>query len=292
MKPYLRTVVVVGLAVGGLFLVAVALTGQVLQPGRPLPLGDMSAVMVGSSGGGPGGAWVLAVIRAIFLVVLILLPLYLLYGIFTRQGRRQLLKDIVLAAVVFAGFSLFTRCAADIEGERDPAAGAAPPPVPEELIELGVLPPFDPQAQDWVVAVAAIALAGLVVLAAYLFLRRLRGAGAPAGQAPLDELAREAQGALDALQAGADLRDTVIRCYLDMSRVLQQEKGIRRQAAMTPREFEDVLAGKGLPADPVRELTRLFERSRYGNQRPSPADEQQAVASLQAIVAACSGALQ
>jgi hypothetical protein len=274
-------------AVAVLFLLATTLTGQALLPGQPLPLGELSYGLTGGSATAPGGDWLLAIIRAVFLVVMLLLPVYLLYGVFTRQGRRQLLKDLVLAAGVFAGFSLFNQCASSIVGEPESAVDAALPAEPEDPIDLGALPAFEPQAQEWVVTLTVVVLAALAVLAAYLVIRRLRNASGPAGPAQLNDLAREAQGALDALQAGGDLRDAVIRCYLEMSRVLQQEKGIRRQVAMTPREFEAVLAAKGLPAEPVRHLTRLFERSRYGSQRPSQADEQQAIASLQAIVAAC-----
>ena len=103
----------------------------------------------------------------------------------------------------------------------------------------------------------------------------------------LEQLAREAQGALDALKGGADLKDTVIRCYFEMSRVLSEERGIRRERAMTPREFERRLGELGLPEQHVVQLTRLFEGVRYGSRVTGEREADQAVASLTAIVDAC-----
>jgi hypothetical protein len=103
----------------------------------------------------------------------------------------------------------------------------------------------------------------------------------------LEQLAREAQGALDALKGGADLKDTVIRCYFEMSRVLNEERGIRRERAMTPREFEVRLSELGLPEQHVVQLTRLFEGVRYGSRVTGEREADQAVASLTAIVDAC-----
>jgi len=103
----------------------------------------------------------------------------------------------------------------------------------------------------------------------------------------LGKIAQQAQQALDALQSGGDLRDTVIRCYYEMSRVLRIQRGIQRTKDMTPREFESTLETVGLPAEAVHQLTRLFETVRYGAQNIGENEEQQAIASLTAIVAAC-----
>ena len=49
-----------------------------------------------------------------------------------------------------------------------------------------------------------------------------------------------------------------------MSRVLHQQRGIRRHQAMTPREFVVYLEEVGLPTEAVMRLTELFEQVRYG----------------------------
>jgi hypothetical protein len=101
-------------------------------------------------------------------------------------------------------------------------------------------------------------------------------------------LADEAQDALDALLAGGNIRDTVIRCYIQMTQVLAKERNVRREEAMTPREFQEILLTKlKLPETPVRRLTNLFEAVRYGDYRPGKREEMEAIDSLTAIAAAC-----
>jgi len=104
---------------------------------------------------------------------------------------------------------------------------------------------------------------------------------------PLVELAREAQAAIQALDDGGDLEEVVLRCYREMSRVLNEQRGIERDAHVTPREFEQILNRAGLPVPPVRVLTRLFEKVRYGDQTPAPEDRERASQNLRQIVAAC-----
>jgi hypothetical protein len=72
-----------------------------------------------------------------------------------------------------------------------------------------------------------------------------------------------------------------------MTRVLITQKGIAREAAMTPREFETALAETGLPRESVRRLTRLFEDVRYGTMMPGRREELVAVDCLTDIVEAC-----
>jgi len=109
----------------------------------------------------------------------------------------------------------------------------------------------------------------------------------PRPTSPLQELGDQAQGAIEALEAGADLKDTILRCYLEMAHTVSRARGIERGAAMTPREFEHQLAKAGLPRPPVRRLTRLFEQVRYGATPAGPAEEQDAVACLASIAQAC-----
>jgi hypothetical protein len=89
------------------------------------------------------------------------------------------------------------------------------------------------------------------------------------------------------LHAGEDFRTTILRCYREMSRVVQQERGMARDAAMTAREFERLLIGKGLPPEAISTLTRLFEQVRYGHLMAGAQDTRLAVSCLTRIVDAC-----
>jgi hypothetical protein len=100
-----------------------------------------------------------------------------------------------------------------------------------------------------------------------------------------------AQAAIESIQAGGDVQSVVLRCYLEMSQVLGQQRGIQRARAMTPREFAQHLAASGVRDEHIQQLTRLFEGARYGAQPPSAHDERAALECLTAIVQAYGGAV-
>ncbi len=103
------------------------------------------------------------------------------------------------------------------------------------------------------------------------------------------QLAEAAQNTIESIQSGDDFEITVVRCYQEMSRVVEKQKGIARERAMTPREFEDRLIDRGLPQGAVQTLTRLFERVRYGSAPTGARELDLAVSCLTDIVNACGG---
>ena len=155
-----------------------------------------------------------------------------------------------------------------------------PPPEP---------PQFDPNPPSWLVIGGSLLVAALVIgIAASIGMAVWRSRRRTGSRIQL--LADEAQAALESLQAGNDLKNTIIRCYADMSRVVKEQRGIQRAVDMTPIEFESQLVKLGLPADPVHDLTRVFQDVRYGNHEPGEREERQAILSLTAIVDACRSA--
>ena len=149
-----------------------------------------------------------------------------------------------------------------------------------------VLPTTSPP--EWFIfaaslAVAILIIAPLVGAAWFLWQRRRRR------EVGLERLAQEAQAALTAIQSGADLRNAVIRCYVEMARIVREQRGISRDSARTTTEFAADLEGAGLPGEDVRRLTRLFESVRYGAKPTGEDEEREAVAALTAIARACRG---
>jgi crotonobetainyl-CoA:carnitine CoA-transferase CaiB-like acyl-CoA transferase len=69
-----------------------------------------------------------------------------------------------------------------------------------------------------------------------------------------------------------------------MSAALQKEQGIELEKSMTAREFEQLLEAKGLPRDPVHQLTQLFEAARYSLRQFTLAEEQTAFECLNTIM--------
>ncbi len=98
-----------------------------------------------------------------------------------------------------------------------------------------------------------------------------------------DLIAREAIAALQAIESGQDLKNVIIRSYMQMVRITKEEKGIERLDSETPREFERLLISHGMPIQPVQQLTRLFEKVRYGSKNPDLQDERAAIECLSAI---------
>ena len=68
---------------------------------------------------------------------------------------------------------------------------------------------------------------------------------------------------------------------------MRTARGIRRQEAVTPSEFEKQLEDAGLPREPVADLTRLFEEVRYGSKILGEWEGRRAIACLTAIADAC-----
>jgi hypothetical protein len=146
--------------------------------------------------------------------------------------------------------------------------------------ELPEPPDFIARPPNWLMLFLYVVLV-LVLLLVGLFLWRSWRSRFPGEQALL---VQHAEQALSDLTSGGDLRDVVMRCYARMSQVLYQSRNIKRDEAMTPREFESHLAEIGLRDDHIRQLTRLFEGVRYGTQTPDEYARYQAVNCLRAIV--------
>lgn len=155
--------------------------------------------------------------------------------------------------------------------------------------ELPQVAPFSPpEVSPWVTYLISIG-----VILAFLFLawslsrwwQRLSRRRASSG--PLDDLGAIARSSLDDLEAGRDWDDVIVGCYTRMSDTVSRKRGLFRTQAMTPAEFARRLERAGLPGDPVRRLTRLFEAVRYGGRASSQNEINEAVSCLTAILHYC-----
>ncbi|MBW2092062.1 MAG: DUF4129 domain-containing protein [Deltaproteobacteria bacterium] len=143
-----------------------------------------------------------------------------------------------------------------------------------------------PDPPEWLVLAVSLCVSVLILRMAITLWRR-----PPRRHRRIEYVAREAQRTLKELRAGADLREGVIRCYYEMSRVLDERYGLKRHQAMTTREFEQYLEQEGIPEVYIERLTQLFEMVRYGAKRLGEPEEREAVACLTAIVRASEGSV-
>ncbi len=226
------------------------------------------------------------IMRIIFYIGVVLVPLLIIYMIFNPEARKKLLRDLIRLAILILAFLLISNYIQQMrkQAEGQPSQGMPVAPQVTETVPETVQ--FIPNASNWVVIVAGVALAVLftLLIAGVLWLLLLRRT--PEDR-PLERIAEEAQVAVNAIEAGGDLRDIVIRCYVEMSRVLSEKRGLNREKYMTPHEFEAILTGKGIPNQPVEQLTRVFEAVRYGNLTPGKKEELKALDCLTAILEAC-----
>lgn len=101
----------------------------------------------------------------------------------------------------------------------------------------------------------------------------VRGVGAAAGDAA------------DRIESDADVGNQVYRAWVEMTAYLD----VDRPDSSTPGEFAAAAVDAGMDPDDVDELTRLFERVRYGDERATDARAERAVAALRRIESAYSG---
>jgi hypothetical protein len=270
-----------GLVLLSIMLLASSLPTLIFEPGEPFPLG----ALLGSGAPLPSPQFAptpeldpmwQTVAR---IVMWVLLPLSIIYAIVSPQMRRELRRILPVMLLILALF-MFLKEPNPQEREIEPEAGGSL----QSAGELAVLEPpdyvTDPPA--WLFAALNVIVFIVIGVAGWLFWRRIRQR-MPDPQA---QIILEAERALADLQSGANLRDTVMRCYAEMSHVLADARNVERHRGMTPREFETYLAALGLGDDHIRRLTRLFEGVRYGPDTPGRREELEAVDCLTAIVRA------
>ncbi|MFQ5408297.1 MAG: DUF4129 domain-containing protein [Anaerolineales bacterium] len=264
------------IAVGLLIILATSISQMELTSGQALPdlFRDFDSNPIGGSQISDGLSrfdWLARLIGTIFLV---LLPVAVVYVIFNpralRRVLRQLLWMLVLVMMVFALAK--SNLARPVEEDSALLSGVEEAPV---LPSLG-LPTTAPA---WLEYATSLTIAALIMGGGWFFWQRWQAA-----RSPLGLVAAQACDALEDLHSGADLKDTVLRCYVQMVGVFDRNHGLARTQAMTAREFERTLAAAGVTDDHVRRLTRLFESVRYGAHRPDAAARQEARDCLQAIV--------
>lgn len=281
----LWTFVLLSCGVVALVLLAGGLSRLELQPGHPLPIAELLRLVLPRTPQTdmtvPQAAVFVRVL--IFLVVWVAFPVAVIALIIWPDLRRRFLKSLPTYIITVFLIYWLIRLLQNViptDGQAVGTTGQLGASPDSPLLNLPTIPPFVADPPRWLV----IALSALVAVLVLLFIWSLR----PRARQEVDSLellVQEAQTALNELEAGGNVRDTIIRCYVDMSRVLHKARGVTRKDAMTPREFEHVLENAGLRDEHIQQLTRLFERVRYGATRAGAREEGEAVACLSAIVA-------
>jgi len=254
-------------------VIAAALPQFELKPGLPLPF------QAGNPGTPPSSQIpevsisINTFLKAVMESILVVVGVYIGYKLLKRVPWKEILGPVLTIAtlVMVAVCVLFLMLGVHVNTDYF-APEILPPALNMKGPPLGPLPP----GLIWLVWIGLAV--GIILLGIWFFHWSLGQTRAG------DTLELEAERAMQALKAGSDLKNVIVRCYLQMSQALQKEQGIKLEETMTAREFERLLEARGLPPAPVHQLTQLFEAARYGYQQPDFSDEQKAFDCLTAIV--------
>ncbi len=260
-------------------ILSASISSLELKPGRRVNMGrNPVPENTGVEKNGPGqplNQILGTALRATFFVLGIAIPLRIIYGLRYPDMRRRFLRVLVFGVMIFTIANYFQgrKLSFKIPARKFGFE------VAEKLSPTAE--PYIPDPPQWLILFASLLLSALVLgIGVYLW-RRLRNLSNP-----LEQVAQEAQKTIDEIRSGADLKEGVIRCYSEMTRVLSEERGLKRRQAMTTREFEKQLEEAGLASGHVSRLTRLFEQVRYGSKHLGDREEREALDCLTAIVEA------
>ncbi|RME53086.1 MAG: DUF4129 domain-containing protein [Caldilineae bacterium] len=277
-------VIQAALAIAALILLAAGIAQLHFEPGQSLGL---LALLANLRPPAPGPLpfdgqatqvplWVRGLFWAALLVTVV-------HAIFSPQGRKQLIRMIlIVAAILFIADRLLQEITPRSAEEGASALGFQGEGLGEQA-HFPEPPPFVTDPPSWLFWAFNIALILVVAGIGWFIWARLRAREEDDTQ---DRIVQEAEEALAALEAGGDVRDVVLRCYVQMSQVLRESRHVERRKAMTPREFEQYLAAAGLRDEHIQRLTRLFESVRYGGKPSTGAAALEANDCLRAIVRA------
>lgn len=270
------TLLFLALLILSVTLISAGLPQMDLQPGQPLPSAGSEGTKAAPEKIPPAAAVTTPVFfkATIGFLFVLFIPL-LVYGLVKQSPWRRMLRYMALATLFTAiALSLLVLLAspygAAVSQPPNPVTISSKPPI--ATTPLGSPPPW----LIWLV------FSGLALLVGGLGLWVIFTVTHRADEK--NRVAEEAEKAVDALKSGLDLKNVIMHCYLQMSLALQEEQGIERKEAMTTREFERLLEARGIPHDPVHNLTRLFEAVRYGRRQVDPGDEQTAFDCLNSII--------
>jgi hypothetical protein len=279
-KKRLTTLIIFSVAIVLMVVLAASLGKLQLKGGEAFQMQN-GTLALGGAGITMNPNLLALIVRIVTLCAILLIPLEIYFLITSKEARKRLIRDIIALLILVVLVRLLVRNNGNsvLTPIQPLAPDAASTTTSSDTASIAAVP-------DWVVLVSRLIIAFLVAafvfIVGWVILKRRN-------QAPtaMDQLAETARNALDSLRNGGDLEDVVIRCYIQMSHILRTERSIQRSAALTPHEFEEQLIERGFPSEPVHNLTRLFEDVRYGHEMVGPAEEQRAIGSLDAIIAAC-----
>jgi len=255
-------------------LIAATLPYLELKPGIPLPKWEGGTMPTPTDSQPDVTISLNTFFKALLEVVGIIVAVYCIYKFLKGVPWKEFIGPALRIALLVALTIVILFAFANLP--ITPGAPAAEVLPPE--LKLAEGPPLGspPAFLVWLVWIGL----GIMLVVSGVWFSKRRTQDRRAG----DPVTVEAEYALQALLQGLDFRNVIVQCYQQMSAALQKEQGIELENSMTLREFERLLEAKGLPREPVHQLTQLFEAARYSLRQFTLAEEQTAFECLNTIV--------
>ena len=285
-----KTLIYAAVAVLGIAILATVIGSIQFRPGDPSFFYQfLDFRFRGGSAEGLHSDIPLGRILAVIIIALAVLVAVVL--IFFPKLRKRFLKRLAIALIT--GFLILFIASRLLMNAKEPEGGEElrsqlMKEFSEETTESAefTVEDYEPEpSQPLIILTSVVLVLGGAVGVFFLWRRLQKNRQTP----PARELSKKAQEALERVDAGNDFKNTVIRCYVEMSEIIGKYRGIRRKGDMTPREFESVLLEAGFPVNAIDRLTVLFERVRYGAEQLDRDEEKKAVDCLTTVAQSCGG---
>jgi len=284
-RKKIRLLVIGGITLLALFFLSLGLSQTRLLPGEKINLGT-GASLAGQYSTFINGNILVKLIQIFYFMSAAADIILLIYMLLNPKRRKQLGRILLSVTVSFAILLFLASLIRSCNGSSNlvVVVPTGVPPTPNgNSVPIST---FTPNTSPWITLIASIILGVIIMIVVIVLIVRFQR-GKILQTTPLMRLADQAQAALDKLEAGGDLKNIVLRCYYEMTKILLEKRSMKREKSMTPREFEVDLIAQGLPVEAVQMLTRLFEEVRYGSMVPGKREEWMATSSLTAIIDAC-----
>ncbi|GAP21473.1 DUF4129 domain-containing protein [Leptolinea tardivitalis] len=273
-----KALIIFGIVILITILLAISLPGLEFEPGMPLPAVENKNVVVAAPQ--QDHFEVISINRFLAIFFGILLTITIVFIIY-KVIKRSSWKDIFNVIRILIGLGLLMVFIIWVILMMPRSEGSPPVSVPLPTPEPPVTAPLGPVPSYvlWLVGLSLLVVGILIFIWIYRSSQKQTTA--------IDLLGLEAEKAREEIRIGIGLKDVILKCYKQMSRVMEEDREIERRFFMTTGEFEKLLSEAGVPGEPVHELTRLFDAARYGNWQPTTEDEQKAIDCLEAIISFC-----
>jgi multisubunit Na+/H+ antiporter MnhC subunit len=224
--------------------------------------------------------------KQVFAWTLLLLIVVFIGFLLSAELRRRLIKLFLRMSLTFLAIYILLNRNRELFAPQDsePVKGGASA---LSVLATTPLPEFvPPRVFSLTSYLVSFGVAVLLVILVWRLVVHWRSQNSSNSGLSLSEIAGIARDSLRELSSGMNSSDLIMRCYFRMSDVAAK-RNLNRKTAMTPREFALRLVQAGLPADAVRNLTRLFETVRYGRAKLGSTETGEAVACLTTILHHC-----